>query len=76
MGRDFDTWLIPAMRIVVDFSLDEPMFGVNSSGQSDNPSSPHYDDGIKTWRNGEYIALPFKEGALRAQYRDVLVLTP
>jgi acyl-homoserine-lactone acylase len=76
MGRDFDTWLIPAMRIVVDFSLDEPMFGVNSSGQSDNPSSPHYDDGIKTWRKGEYIPLPFKEEALKAQYREVLVLSP
>jgi acyl-homoserine-lactone acylase len=76
MGRDFDTWLIPAMRIVVDFSLDEPMVGVNSSGQSDNPSSPHYDDGIKTWRNGEYIPFPFKENAVKAQYREVLVLTP
>jgi acyl-homoserine-lactone acylase len=76
MGKDFDTWLIPAMRIVVDFSLDEPMLGVNSSGQSDNPSSPHYDDGIKTWRNGDYIPLPFKEEALKAQYREVLVLTP
>ncbi|MCK7512646.1 MAG: penicillin acylase family protein [Desulfobacterales bacterium] len=61
MGRDFDTWLIPAMRLVVDFSLEEPMFCVNSSGQSDNPSSPHYDDGIKTWRNGEYITFPFKD---------------
>jgi acyl-homoserine-lactone acylase len=76
MGNNFDTWLIPAMRIIVDFSQDEPMFGVNSSGQSDNPSSPHYDDGIKAWRNGEYIPLPFKEEAVNAQYRDILVLTP
>jgi len=76
MGQDFDTWLIPAMRIIVDFSKEEPMVGVNSSGQSDNPSSPHYDDGIKTWRNGEYVPLPFKEEALKAQYREVLVLTP
>jgi acyl-homoserine-lactone acylase len=76
MGRDFDTWLIPAMRIVVDFSLAEPMFGVNSSGQSDNPSSPHYDDGIKAWREGNYIPLPFKEEAVKAQYREVLLLTP
>jgi acyl-homoserine-lactone acylase len=52
------------------------MFGVNSSGQSDNPSSPHYDDGIKAWRNGEYIPFPFKEAALKAQYQKVLVLTP
>ena len=76
MGKDFDTWLIPAMRIIVDFSRDEPMLGVNSSGQSDNPSSPHYDDGIRAWRKGTYIPFPFKEDAVRNQYRDVLVLTP
>ena len=76
MGRDFDTWLIPAMRIIVDFSLEEPMYGVNSSGQSDNPSSPHYDDGITAWRTGKYLTFPFGREAVRAQYRDVLVLTP
>jgi acyl-homoserine-lactone acylase len=34
MGQNFDTWLIPAMRLIVDFSSDEPMFAVNSSGNS------------------------------------------
>jgi acyl-homoserine-lactone acylase len=76
MGENFDTWLIPEMRIIVDFSQDEPMYGVNSSGQSDNPSSPHYDDGINAWRRGEYIRFPFREEAVKAQYREVLVLTP
>jgi len=76
MGENFDTWLIPEMRMIVDFSKDEPMLGVNSSGQSDNPSSPHYDDGINAWRRGEYIRFPFKEEAVKAQYREVLVLTP
>ncbi|HWR68836.1 MAG TPA: penicillin acylase family protein [Desulfomonilia bacterium] len=76
MGRDFDTWLIPAMRIIVDFSLDEPMYGVNSSGQSDNPSSPHYADGITAWRRGEYLPFPFRDEAIHARYKDVLVLTP
>ncbi|HXK47683.1 MAG TPA: penicillin acylase family protein [Deltaproteobacteria bacterium] len=76
MGRDFDTWLIPAMRIVVDFSQEEPMFAVNSSGQSDNPSSPHYDDGIAAWRSGSYIPFPFGEEAIRERYTDVLHLRP
>ncbi|MGD0210794.1 MAG: penicillin acylase family protein [Desulfomonilia bacterium] len=76
MGKDFDTFIIPAMRIIVDFSRDEPMVGVNSSGQSDNPSSPHYDDGIKAWLKGSYIPFPFKEDAVRDQYHEVLVLTP
>jgi acyl-homoserine-lactone acylase len=76
MGEDFDTWLIPAMRIIVDFSLDEPMVAMNNSGQSDNPSSVHYDDAIPTWLNGKYIAMPFGAEAVKNQYRDVLILIP
>lgn len=59
-GQNFDTWLIPAMRIVVDFAQEEPMYGANSSGQSGNPASPHYADGIEAWRNGQYQSFPFQ----------------
>jgi acyl-homoserine-lactone acylase len=76
MGKDFNTWLIPAMRLIVDFSQDEPMLAVNSSGQSDNPSSPHYDDGIKAWRDGKYIPFPFKDAAVQNQYQNVMKLSP
>jgi acyl-homoserine-lactone acylase len=76
MGRDFNTWLIPSMRMVVDFSQEEPMLAVNSSGQSDNPSSSHYDDGIQAWRDGKYFSFPFRDAAIKAQYKDVLQLNP
>ena len=76
MGKDFNTWLIPSMRLIVDFSLEEPMLAVNSSGQSDNPSSTHYDDGIKTWRDGQYIRFPFKDAAVKGQYQDVMQFRP
>ncbi len=76
MGSTFDTWLIPSMRMIVDFGREEPMQAVNSSGQSDNPSSPHYDDGIKAWRDGSYIPFPFKPDAVKAHYQDVLILEP
>lgn len=76
MGDDFKTWLIPSMRMIVDFSLEEPMAAVNSSGQSDNPSSPHYDDGIQAWRDGNYIPFSFKETAVKNQYREVLQMNP
>jgi acyl-homoserine-lactone acylase len=76
MGRDFNTWLIPSMRMIVDFSMEEPMLAVNSSGQSDNPSSSHYDDGIKAWRDGKYIPFPFKDTAVKDQYQDVMQLNP
>lgn len=76
IGGSFDTWIIPSMRMIVDFSREEPMLAVNSSGQSDNPSSPHYDDGIAAWREGKYIAFPFKEENVKRRYTQVLVLLP
>jgi acyl-homoserine-lactone acylase len=64
------------MRMIIDFSQEDTMISVNSSGQSDNPSSPHYDDGIQAWRDGKYIPFPFKDDAVKAQYKDVLRLIP
>jgi acyl-homoserine-lactone acylase len=59
-GKNFDTWLIPAMRLIVDFNRDEPMLAMNSSGQSGNPASPHYADGIQAWLQGDYMSFPMQ----------------
>jgi acyl-homoserine-lactone acylase len=76
-GQDFDTWLIPAMRMVVDFGREEPLIGVNSSGQSGNPASPHYADGIEAWRKGRYMSFPFQPKNLDKVYGSKrLLLTP
>ncbi|TBU93504.1 penicillin acylase family protein [Stutzerimonas kirkiae] len=76
-GQDFDTWLIPAMRILVDFNRDEPLIGLNSSGQSANPASPHYADGIEAWRRAQYMSFPFKAGNIDKVYGGKrLLLTP
>ncbi|KIL05873.1 acyl-homoserine lactone acylase subunit beta [Stutzerimonas stutzeri] len=76
-GADFDTWLIPAMRIIVDFGRDEPMIGLNSSGQSGNPASEHYADGIDAWLKGAYQSFPLKPANLDKVYgTQRLLLTP
>jgi acyl-homoserine-lactone acylase len=76
-GQDFDTWLIPAMRIVVDFGREEPLIGLNSSGQSGNPASEHYADGIEAWRKGQYMSFPFQPQNLEKAYGTKrLILTP
>lgn len=76
-GDNFDTWLIPAMRIIVDFGRDEPMIGLNSSGQSGNPASPHYADGIEAWLKGDYMSFPFQPQNLDKVYgTQRLLLTP
>jgi len=73
-GEDFDVWMIPAMRLIVDFGRDEPLLGINSSGQSANPASPHYDDGIHAWLQGKYHPLPLQTE--NKTFSRKLVLTP
>ncbi|MBD9424266.1 penicillin acylase family protein [Pseudomonas sp. PDM15] len=76
-GNDFNVWLIPAMRVVVDFGLEEPMIGVNSSGQSGNPASPHYADGIDAWLKGGYMSFPFQSRNMDKVYGNKrLMLMP
>ena len=76
-GKDFDTWLIPAMRIIVDFNREEPMIGLNSSGQSGNPASPHYADGIDAWLKGQYMSFPMQTKNLQKAYgKNGLLLLP
>ncbi|ABW68601.1 penicillin acylase family protein [Desulfosudis oleivorans] len=75
-GKNFDVWLIPAMRVIADFGGEEPLTGINSSGQSDNPASPHYDDGITAWREGRYKEFPFAKEGVDALYTNVLTLEP
>ena len=76
-GQNFDTWLIPAMRIVVDFGREEPLIGLNSSGQSGNPASKHYADGIDAWLKGQYMTFPFQPQNLDKAYGSRrLVLVP
>jgi len=76
-GSNFDAWLIPAMRLIVDFGREEPMLAMNSSGQSGNPASPHYADGIEAWRQGQYMSFPFKvENQARTYGSERLMLVP
>jgi acyl-homoserine-lactone acylase len=75
-GSSFDVIEIPAMRLVVDFGLIEPAKLIVPHGQSGNPSSPHYDDMLPYWLSGKNHPLPMGAGAVKAQYRDVLVLKP
>lgn len=75
-GIDFDAWNIPAMRMIVDFSLEEPLHLVIAGGQSDDPRSPHYDDGIAVWLRPEIRRIPLSSAAVDEQFSQVYRLTP
>lgn len=74
---NFDTTLIPAMRMIVDFGQPEPMMAQNSSGQSSNPASPHYADSIDPWLKGQYVSFPMQPQHFDKVYGNTrLTLTP
>jgi len=75
-GENFDTWNIPAMRMIVDFGLDEPMSLITVPGQSGNPSSPHYGDMIPAFLTGEGRPMPFRKENVEKQYNSVLNIKP
>jgi acyl-homoserine-lactone acylase len=76
VGNDYDVWNVPAMRLVVDFSLDEPMYLTNAGGQSGNPASPYYDKGIETWLKAENRNIPFKRENIKTHFSKLLMLSP
>ncbi len=77
LGKDYGVWNIPAMRLVVDFSAEEPLQLVIAGGQSGNPASPHYDDGIDLWLSRTNRTLPFNNAEkVQAHFNKVKVLQP
>lgn len=74
---DFDVLVVPAMRLVVDFGDAEPMRLVIAGGQSADPASPHYADGIAQYLSTENRVMPFNDAELRRKhFADELVLEP
>lgn len=62
-GDAYDVWNVPAMRLVVDFALEEPVYLTIAGGQSANPESPYYEKGIETWIEAENRNLVYNSQA-------------
>ncbi|MDU8459416.1 penicillin acylase family protein [Pseudomonas syringae group sp. J254-4] len=76
-GKSFDTHLAPGLRMIVDFSLVEPMTGLISTGQSGNPASPFYANSIEPWQKGQYMSIPLQQQNYEKGYgKQRLTLTP
>lgn len=56
----YKVWNVPAMRLVVDFSLDEPVQLTIAGSQSGNPASPHYRDAHQMWVDAKTRTLVFQ----------------
>lgn len=76
-GQDFVISDTPALRFIVDFGLSEPLMGLNSSGQSGNPASPNYANGIDGWLKAQYLSLPMQPQNFERSYgKTRLTLVP
>jgi penicillin G amidase len=72
----FEMTNMPSYRLDIDMGrLDEARI-VITTGQSGNPSDPHYGDLIDDWRLGKQVPLPFSSAAQHAAARTTLTLTP
>jgi acyl-homoserine-lactone acylase len=51
--------------------------GQSGAGQSGNPASPHYADGIDPWLKAQYMSIPLQpENFEKAFGKQRLTLTP
>ncbi|WP_047228415.1 penicillin acylase family protein [Pseudomonas brassicacearum] len=76
-GENFNTTQAPAMRFIVDFGQPEPLMIQGGTGQSGNPASPNYINGIDPWIKGNYQNLPLQpQNFERAYGKARLTLVP
>ncbi|WP_248918938.1 penicillin acylase family protein [Pseudomonas entomophila] len=76
-GNSFDTRLPASARMIVDFGQAEPLQLLTSSGQSGNPASRHYSDGLDAWFKGRFTSLPLQpQNFARAYGSQRLTLVP
>jgi penicillin amidase len=47
----------PGLRMIVDLAAIDASRFIIATGQSGNPLSPHYDDLIALWRDGQYLSM-------------------
>jgi len=72
----FDALVIPSWRVVVDLADLDASRAVLTTGQSGNPSSPHWNDQSALWEAGELRECPFSRPAVEAASERSMLLVP
>ncbi|MFC4565643.1 penicillin acylase family protein [Nocardiopsis mangrovi] len=63
-----------SFKMVLDVGDWDASQAINAPGQSGDPRSPHYDDLVPLWRNGEYFPLHYTRDAVEENTEEVIVL--
>ena len=72
----FDVAVIPSWRAIFDLGDLDRSVGVLPTGQSGDPSSPHWNDQVELWASGDVRPLPFTRAAVEAAATSRLTLQP
>lgn len=72
----YSALIVPSWRQIVDLSDFDRSLGVNTAGQSGNPTSPHFKDQFRLWSAGEYHPMPFTPAAVETSAASTLLLIP
>jgi penicillin amidase len=75
-GPSFDELGGASYREIFDLSDWDNGVGVNVPGQSGQPGSPHYDDLLPLWANGQYFPLRFRKESVDRETTNLLELKP
>jgi penicillin amidase len=76
LRRPYATSEAASYRQILDVGAWDESLGVNTTGQSGHPLSPHYFDQNLLWRQGQYRSLPFTRRAVEAATASRLELVP
>ena len=76
LRRPYVTSEAASYRQILDIGAWDGSLGVNITGQSGHPRSPHYFDQNRLWRQGEYRPLPFTRSAVEAATVSKMELVP
>jgi penicillin amidase len=76
LRRPYATSEAASYRLILDVGVWDASLGVNITGQSGHPLSPHYFDQNGLWRQGQYRALPFTRPAIESATVSKLELVP
>ena len=72
---NYQTTVVPSVRILADFSLEEPISMQIHGGQSGNPESDHYTDQVQPWLENKLQTLPFTEAGIKKKYKPSYLWT-
>jgi penicillin amidase len=74
-GYAANSW-IPSYRQIVDLGNLTNSRSIHTTGQSGLPGSPHFDDFIPLWRNGQYHPMLYDRKEILEDLEHLLVLRP